>query len=62
MEFIRSSWKAVVALAVPVLLGAAATILDGFGEWLTTQEGVYVGIAVGIINAVAVWLKGNVSA
>lgn len=59
MQKVKEAWKAVVALAVPVLFGAAATIFSGFGEWLGTQDGIWVGVLVGAVNAIAVWLKRN---
>ena len=61
MQKVREGWKAVVALAIPVLIGALATILDGFGDWIATQEGVWVGLATGLISGIAVWLKRNAS-
>lgn len=59
---ITEAWKAVVALAIPILFGAAASIVEGFGEWVSTQSGLWVGIALGLIEAVAVWLKRNAPA
>lgn len=59
VTFTKSAWKAVVALAVPVLVGALATILEGFGTWLADQPYAWVGIGVGLINSVAVYLKRN---
>lgn len=58
-HFVRISWKAVVALAVPILMGAAADILTAFGEWITTQGFTWGGVATGIIASIAVWLKAN---
>lgn len=61
VTFVKSAWKAVVALAVPILVGALAAILDGFGDWLADQPYAWVGIGVGLINSIAVYLKRNVA-
>lgn len=56
---VREGWKAVVALAIPILIGALASIIDGFGAWLADQPFAWVGIAVGVVEGVSVWLKRN---
>lgn len=55
----QEGWKAIVALAVPILLGAAAEIIDGIGEWVTAEGFAWAGIAVGLLTSVSVWLKAN---
>lgn len=54
IEFIRHSWKAVVALAVPILMEAAIQLVEGL-------QGTFVDntIAVAILTSLAVWLKAN---
>jgi hypothetical protein len=59
MQKVREAWKAVVAFAVPALIGVAAGVFDALGDWLATQSGVWVGVAVGAVSAISVWLKSN---
>ena len=57
--WLAASWKAIIALLAPIAFGAAAEMLDALGEWVTTQNGIWVGIVYGVIQSIAVWLKSN---
>lgn len=59
MQKIREAWKAVVALAIPILIGATGEIVDGLGAWFADQGFVWSGAVVGVLSAVGVWLKSN---
>lgn len=56
---VAEGWKAVVALALPILLGALAQIIDGLGDWVLEQGFTWGGIAVGVLTSISVWLKKN---
>lgn len=56
---ITEGWKAVVALAVPILLTALAQIFDGIGDWVVDQGFTWGGVIVGILTSASVWLKSN---
>jgi hypothetical protein len=56
---IQESWKAVVALLIPLLWTAAIDLLDGLAETLNTDASWPSAIVLSVIAAVSVWLKAN---
>jgi hypothetical protein len=59
MDQLKASWKAIVALLIPIAFGAASEGVDVIGEWVTTNGGVWAGIATGVLTSIGVWLKAN---
>jgi hypothetical protein len=59
LDKIRGSWKAIVALLIPIAFGAASEMFDVLGDWAAENGGVWAGVASGVLTSVAVWLKAN---
>lgn len=51
--------KAIVALAIPIAIGAAVELVDALSQWASETGSVWSGIAVGVLTAAGVWLKAN---
>lgn len=60
METIRGAWKAVMALVIPIAIGALASMIDAIGEWVQTQPGIWSGVVVGVLTSAGVYLKRNI--
>lgn len=58
-EKLQEAWKAVLAFLIPALFGVAVGVFDALSDWLATQNGTWVLIAIGVVDAVAVWFKAN---
>jgi len=52
--FITASWKAVVALAIPIIWEAGVQLVDGLQG--TFVDNTY---ALAVLTSVGVWLKAN---
>ena len=59
VQKVKEAWKAVVAAAIPALLGAAVSINQALADWVSQQSGIWVGVVLGLITAAGVWLKRN---
>lgn len=59
LAFIKQSWKAVVALLIPIAFGAAAEMVDAISDFVSNSGNAWSGIVVGVLSAVGVWLKAN---
>ncbi len=57
--FIRSSWKAVVALLIPIAFGAAADMITVLSDWVLDQGFVWGGLVAGLLTSIGVWFKAN---
>jgi len=59
MQTLKATWKAVVALLIPIAFGAASEAVEAIGEWATTSNQVWTGVVVGAVTSIGVWLKAN---
>jgi hypothetical protein len=53
-SFLQQSWKAVIALAIPILWMGAIQLFEGLEGTFVDNE-----IALAVVTAVGVWLKAN---
>lgn len=59
MTFIQESWKAIVALLIPIAYGAAIEMIDALNQWAAGEGSPWAILIGAMFTSVGVWLKAN---